>query len=129
LTPGFSVRTNTALSTPAGYQGAGAPPRAGPGRRIRRGLPRRRAGGDPGRGQVAPVAQPGRARRQDDGSAGEGRLAARTLECYAAVHELLQAGESLHEISRVLSLSRPTMRRFARPASRARVRERRVREE
>jgi Transposase/Homeodomain-like domain len=52
-----------------------------------------------------------------DGPAGEGRLAARTRERYAAVHELLQAGESLHAISRVLSLSRPTVRRFARAAS------------
>jgi hypothetical protein len=32
--------------------------------------------------------------------AGEGRLAARTRERYAAIHELLQAGESLHAISR-----------------------------
>jgi transposase len=52
-----------------------------------------------------------------DGPAGEGRLAARTRERHAAVHELLQAGESLHAISRVLSLSRPTVRRFARAAS------------
>ena len=116
--------------------------------------------GDPGRRQVAPVAQPGRTRRQDrgppprlpdaagtrrsrppgtaeqeaadheqepagsatranllTGAAGEGRLAARTRERYAAVHELLQAGESLHAISRSLSLSRPTVRRFARAAS------------
>jgi len=51
------------------------------------------------------------------GPAGEGRLAARTRERYAAIHELLQAGESLHAISRVLSLSRPTVRRFARAAS------------
>ena len=49
--------------------------------------------------------------------AGQGRLAARTRERYAAIHELLQAGESLHGISRVLSLSRPTVRRFARAAS------------
>jgi transposase len=47
----------------------------------------------------------------------EGRLTARTRERYAAIHELLQAGESLHGISRVLSLSRPTVRRFARAAS------------
>ena len=52
-----------------------------------------------------------------DGPAGEGRLAARTRERYAAIHELLQAGESLHAISRSLSLSRPTVRRFARTAS------------
>jgi transposase len=49
--------------------------------------------------------------------AGEGRLAARTRERHAAIHELLQAGESLHGISRVLSLSRPTVQRFARAAS------------
>jgi transposase len=36
---------------------------------------------------------------------------------YAAIHELLQAGESLHAVSRILSLSRPTVRRFARAAS------------
>ena len=51
-----------------------------------------------------------------DGPAGESRLAARTRERHAAVHELLQAGESLHAISRILSLSRPTVRRFARAA-------------
>ena len=49
--------------------------------------------------------------------AGQGRLAARTRERYAAIHELLQAGESLHAISRVLSPSRPAVRRFARAAS------------
>ena len=53
----------------------------------------------------------------DGGPAGEGRLAARTRERYAAIHELLQAGESLHAISRSLSLSRPTVQRFARAAS------------
>ena len=37
----------------------------GPGRRLRRGRPHRRAGRDPGRRPVAPVAQPGRARRED----------------------------------------------------------------
>ena len=47
----------------------------------------------------------------------ESRLVTRTRERYAAVHELLQAGESLHAISRILSLSRPTVRRFARAAS------------
>ena len=52
-----------------------------------------------------------------DGPAGEGRLTARTRERYAAVHELLQAGESLHAISRALSLSRPTVQRSARAAS------------
>jgi transposase len=53
----------------------------------------------------------------DDGRAGEGRLAARTRERHAAIHELLKAGESLHAIGRALSLSRPTVRRFARAAS------------
>jgi transposase len=53
-----------------------------------------------------------------DGQCGaEGRLVTRTRERYTAVHELLQAGESLHAISRILSLSRPTVRRFARAAS------------
>jgi transposase len=56
-----------------------------------------------------------------DGPAGrcgtEGRLATRTRERYAAIHELLQAGESQHAISRILSLSRPTVRRFAHAAS------------
>jgi transposase len=42
---------------------------------------------------------------------------ARTQERYAAIHELLAAGESLHAISRILGLSRPTVRRFARAAS------------
>jgi transposase len=49
--------------------------------------------------------------------AAEGRLAVRTRERHAAIHELLQAGESLHAISRILSLSRPTVQRFARAAS------------
>jgi transposase len=49
--------------------------------------------------------------------AAEGRLAARTRERHAAVHELLQAGESQHAVSRILSLSRPTVRRFAHAAS------------
>ena len=49
--------------------------------------------------------------------AAEGRLATRTREPHAAVHELLQAGESQHAISRILSLSRPTVRRFAHAAS------------
>jgi hypothetical protein len=49
--------------------------------------------------------------------AAEGRLAARTRERYAAVHELLQAGESQHATSRILSLSRPAVRRFAHAAS------------
>jgi transposase len=52
-----------------------------------------------------------------DGCGIEGRLVTRTRERYAAIHELLQAGESLHAISRILSLSRPTVRRFARAAS------------
>jgi transposase len=49
--------------------------------------------------------------------AAEGRLAARTRERHAAVRELLQAGESQHAVSRILSLSRPTVRRFAHAAS------------
>jgi transposase len=51
------------------------------------------------------------------GPGGEGRLVTRTQERYAAIHELLAAGESLHAISRILGLSRPTVRRFARAAS------------
>lgn len=47
----------------------------------------------------------------------EGRLVTRTRERHAAIHELLAVGESLHAISRSLSLSRPTVRRFARAAS------------
>jgi transposase len=47
----------------------------------------------------------------------QGRLATRTEERYAAIHELLAAGESLHAISRILGLSRPTVRRSARAAS------------
>jgi transposase len=51
------------------------------------------------------------------GPGGEGRLVTRTQERYAAIHELLAAGESRHAISRILGLSRPTVRRFARAAS------------
>lgn len=46
-----------------------------------------------------------------------GRLAARTLERHAAIHELLAAGHSLQAISRTLGLSRPTVRKFARAAT------------
>jgi transposase len=52
-----------------------------------------------------------------EGYGTEGRLVTRTRERHAAIHELLQAGESLHAISRSLSLSRPTVRRFARAVS------------
>jgi transposase len=52
-----------------------------------------------------------------DGCGTEGRPATRTRDRYAAIHELLAAGESQHAISRSLSLSRPTVRRFARAAS------------
>jgi transposase len=52
-----------------------------------------------------------------DGCGTEGRLVTRTRERHAAIHELLQAGESLRAVSRALSLSRPTVRRFARAAS------------
>jgi transposase len=55
--------------------------------------------------------------RPAGGCGTEGRLAARTRERYAAIHELLQAGESQHAISRILSLSRPTVHRFAHAAS------------
>ena len=55
--------------------------------------------------------------RLADGYLIEGRLVTRTRERYAAIHELLQAGESLPAISRTLSLSRPTVRRFARAGS------------
>jgi len=62
--------------------------------------------------------QPGRTPgRLADGCGIEGRLVTRTRERYAAIHELLQAGESLHAVSRILSLSRPAVRRFARAAS------------
>jgi transposase len=47
----------------------------------------------------------------------EGLLVTRTRERCAAVWELPQAGESLHAISRSLSLSYPTVRRFSRAAS------------
>ena len=62
-------------------------------------------------------ARPDTAPGPADEPAGEGRLAARTRERYAAIHQLLQAGESQHAISRILSLSRPTVRRFAHAAS------------
>ncbi len=79
--------------------------------------------GPPGAaGQQA--ADPGQEATRPDipaGPAGEcgtqGRLVTRTQERYAAIHELLAAGESLHAISRALGLSRPTVRRFARAAS------------
>jgi transposase len=51
------------------------------------------------------------------GSGTEGRLVTRTQERHTAIHELLAAGESLRAISRLLGLSRPTVRRFARAAS------------
>jgi len=62
-------------------------------------------------------AGPGTPGRLADGRGIEGRLVTRTRERYAAIHELLQAGESLHAVSRILSLSRPAVRRFARAAS------------
>ncbi len=53
-----------------------------------------------------------------DGVCGtQGRLVTRTQERHAAIGELLAAGESLRAISRILGLSRPTVRRFARAAS------------
>jgi transposase len=42
------------------------------------------------------------------------RLVARTRERHAAVHDLLAAGKSLGAISRILSLDRKTVQRFAR---------------
>jgi transposase len=78
---------------------------------------------EPSPGEGSPPGNGERAEEQpDSGSpagtgAAEGRLAARTRERHAAVRELLQAGESQHAISRILSLSRPTVRRFAHAAS------------
>ena len=63
------------------------------------------------------AAGPGIAGGPGGGCGAQGRLVTRTRERYAAIHELLAAGESLHAISRSLSLSRPTVRRFARAAS------------
>jgi transposase len=68
-------------------------------------------------GHEAEPAGPAIAAGPADGCGIEGRLVTRTRERYAAIHELLAAGESLHAISRSLSLSRPTVRRFARAAS------------
>jgi transposase len=51
------------------------------------------------------------------GIGGSFGLVTRTRERYAAIHELVRAGESLRAISRSLSLSRRTVRRFARAAS------------
>ncbi|MFG1943345.1 ISL3 family transposase [Nonomuraea sp. NPDC048826] len=45
------------------------------------------------------------------------RIAARTRERHAAVHALLEQGQGLREIARLLSLGRNTVRRFARAAS------------
>jgi transposase len=52
-----------------------------------------------------------------DGYGTGGRLVTRTRDRHAAVHERLRAGEPLHAIGRAPSLSRPTVRRFARAAS------------
>jgi transposase len=69
-------------------------------------------------GQEAEQHEPNAARLAiPAGPGGEGRLATRTQERYAAIHELLAVGESLHAISRILGLSRPTVRRFARAAT------------
>jgi transposase len=78
--------------------------------------------GPPGPGQEAAqheheTAGPGIPGAPADGCGTQGRLVTRTQERYAAIHELLAAGESLHAISRILGLSRPTVRRFARAAS------------
>ena len=63
------------------------------------------------------AASPGMPAGPGDGYSTEGRLVTRTQERYAAIHELLAAGQSLRAISRILGLSRPTVRRFARAAS------------
>ena len=60
---------------------------------------------------AAPSVQPpSPADRQD-------RIAARTRERHAAVHALIEQGQGLREIARLLSLGRNTVRRFARAAS------------
>jgi transposase len=67
--------------------------------------------------EAGPEQEPARPAIPDgpsDGGGTEGRLVTRTRDRYAAIHERLQAGESLHAISRSLALSRPTVRRFAR---------------
>ena len=93
----------------------GPPPRLPEAASTRRGRPARQSGaGSSGSRAPAGSAVPA---EPANGPAGEGRLTARTRERYAAIHELLRAGESLHAISRVLSLSRPAVRRFARAAS------------
>jgi transposase len=63
------------------------------------------------------AARPGIPGGPDGTCSTQGRLVTRTEERYTAIHELLAAGESLHAISRILGLSRPTVRRFARAAS------------
>jgi transposase len=50
-------------------------------------------------------------------SAGPTRLAARTSERFAAIHDLLAAGTSVSAISETLGLDRKTVRRFARAGS------------
>ncbi|MGP4105211.1 ISL3 family transposase, partial [Nonomuraea sp. KM90] len=57
-----------------------------------------------------PAPSPSPADRQD-------RTATRTRERHAAVHALLEKGQGLREIARLLSLGRNTVRRFARAAS------------
>ncbi|WP_249353674.1 hypothetical protein [Rhodococcus sp. USK13] len=46
----------------------------------------------------------------------DGRLATRTRERHAVVHELLSQGRTISYISRALPLDRKTVRRFARAA-------------
>ncbi|GAA4923453.1 DNA-directed RNA polymerase subunit N (RpoN/RPB10) [Nonomuraea thailandensis] len=67
-----------------------------------------------GTGTAPPAAPPVPPRSPADR---QDRIATRTRERHAAVHGLLEQGQGLREIARLLSLGRNTVRRFARAAS------------
>lgn len=71
-------------------------------------MPSTRTGSSPP--EVLPALPSSPADRQD-------RIATRTRERHAAVHTLLEQGQGLREIARLLSLGRNTVRRFAHAAS------------
>jgi transposase len=79
----------------------------------------RAAAAGPGRAEAPPATSPaGPLPAEPDGlrdvCGRERRLVTRTRERHAAVHDLLAAGKSLGAISRILSLDRKTVQRFAR---------------
>ena len=73
--------------------------------------------GDPepaGPGSDVPAETTGHADGQD---AGHGRLATRSRERHAAIHDLLAQGRNYTQISEMLGLTRHTVRKFARAAT------------